>query len=231
MQEPLSEGGLENLPRHVAGRFQMKCPASAPVRPIWQLEEGRISSGSWCLDTQDLQVLQRLSKEARRRGLVEVHRGGRRIHRRDRRLREHNRLLNEHNRWPKSEFGQQLPVAAANGHSSIPPGSGQVHITGEACLVRSPHLLRAPLRTRPMQAPAYGEFGSTPRCLRAAVLCNLTELLHCRRLRLVPGCMARPRVARQTSKTTNVRCCINVLGLACGACRSGPAWISARIQD
>ncbi len=48
---------------------------------------------------------------------------------------------------------------------------------------------------------------------------------------LVPICMARPRVARQTSKTTNVRCCINVLGLACGACRSGPAWISARIQD
>ena len=49
--------------------------------------------------------------------------------------------------------------------------------------------------------------------------------------RSVPQCMARPRVARQTSKTTNVRCCINVLGLVCGACCSGPAWVSARIQD
>src|SRR2546429_2430275 len=29
----------------------------------------------------------------------------------------------------------------------------------------------------------------------------------------VPEYMSRPRVARQTSKTTNVRCCINVLGL------------------
>jgi len=37
----------------------------------------------------------------------------------------------------------------------------------------------------------------------------------------VPACMARPRVARQTSETTNVRCCINVLGLACGAVAPG----------
>jgi hypothetical protein len=37
----------------------------------------------------------------------------------------------------------------------------------------------------------------------------------------VPRCMARPRVARQTSKTTNVRCCINVLGLVCGALAPG----------
>jgi len=37
----------------------------------------------------------------------------------------------------------------------------------------------------------------------------------------VPTCMARPHVARQTSKTTNVRCCINVLGLKCGAVAPG----------
>src|SRR2546426_532191 len=50
-------------------------------------------------------------------------------------------------------------------------------------------------------------------------------------LRLVPQCMARPRVARQTSKTTNVRCCINVLGLVCGACCSGPAWVSGSLNS